>query len=173
MSGTLQVGGVTLATHTESPSTLTLSQDIVTGTSSYGFAQLDLTSTEGTQGFFTWDTITGDPNITYTNDPADEYITLPYSGIYQIIFSGVGQSSAAERNFQIAIYTGAGSLLAMAKDQIDYLDSANSFGNSVVSYVSNFSANDTIKFYFKSDSGASVDLDESTHASIILLRRTA
>ena len=173
MSGTLQVGGVTLATHTESPSKLTLSQDIVTGTSSYGFAQLALTSTKGTQGFFTWDAITGDPNITYTNDPADEYITLPYSGIYQIIFSGVGQSSLAERNFQIAIYTGGGSALVISKDQIDYLDTATSFGNAVAVYVGNFSANDTIKFYFKSDSGASIVLDDRTHASIVLLRRTA
>jgi len=45
MSGTLQVGGVTLATHTESPSTLTLDSGVVFPVGHLIKAQLDVYST--------------------------------------------------------------------------------------------------------------------------------
>lgn len=137
----------------------------------YGYAQVNLTADVGTQGFITFNTIVGDSNFTISN----ELITLPYSGIYHIIFSASGSISTntPERNFQSAIYTGGGSLLAMSKDQVSYLDASTSFANGTSSYVGSFSSSDTVKFYFKSDSDADIRLDSRTHVSIILIRRTA
>ena len=155
----------------ESGGVVTLAHDIIDGSSSYGFAQIKLTGDVGTQGWITFNTVLGDSNFTISN----EFITLPYSGIYHIVFSGTGIISAntPERIFTISLYTGATSLLATARDQVSYLDSANSFGNACLSYVGSFTASDTIKFYFVSDSDQSIDLQSSSHASIVLLRRTA
>lgn len=137
----------------------------------YGFAQVKLTGDVGTQGFITFNTIVGDPNFTISS----ELITLPYSGIYHIVFSGTGliSGNTPERTFSLGLYTGATVLLATARDQISFLDSLTSFGNACLSYVGSFSASDTIKFNFSSDSGASVDLQSTSHVSIVLVRRTA
>ena len=136
----------------------------------YGYAQVKLTGDVGTQGFITFNTVVGDSNFVISS----ELITLPYSGIYHIVFSGTGfiSGNTPERTFSIGLYTGATGLLATARDQISYLDSSTSFGNACLSYVGSFSASDTIKFNFSSDSGASVDLQSTSHASLVLVRRT-
>lgn len=137
----------------------------------YGYAQVKLTGDVGTQGFITFNTIVGDSNFTISS----ELITLPYSGIYHIVFSGTGTitGNTPERTFSIGLYTGASGLLSTARDQLNYLDTGTSFGNACLSYVGSFSASDTIKFNFSSDSGASVDLQSTSHVSLVLVRRTA
>ena len=76
----IKLDGITLANTANS--NITLTHDIVTGTSSYGFAQLSLTANE-TQGLITWDTITGD-TTNFTKPSSNHLIQLGIAGIYII-----------------------------------------------------------------------------------------
>jgi len=172
MSGTLQVGGVTLATHTESPSTLTLSQDIVTGTSSYGFAQLRITQNEAL-GNITWDTITGD-TTNFTKPSSNHLIQLGIAGIYIINASVSMVLTANERNIRLDLVDNSGpTILAMAFDEIAYIDGSDSYGGATLTYTGYFPENSQIYFSTSSASQGNATVYNNTHASICLIRKTA
>jgi hypothetical protein len=200
MSGTLKVGGKTLATHdtntnvakiqlgstsdvvltdssgnnvlSESGGVVTLAQDIVTGTSSYGFAQLDLTANKAL-GNITWDTITGD-TTNFTKPSSNHLIQLGIAGIYIINASVAMLLSQDERNIAIELYDNSSpTRLAIAADQIAYVDGASSYGGASLTYTGYFSANSQIYFFTSSATQGNATVSLNTHASICLIRRTA
>ena len=198
MSGTLKIGGKTLATHntttniaklqlgsandvvladsagnsvlSESGGTVTLAHDIVNGNSSYGFCRLELTDNQTSTGNITWNDPVGD-TTNFTRSGVD--ITLGLSGVYLIIFNATCAGSDSERATSVIISRSNGTQLARSLDQISYLESNESYGFASCSYVGHFTANDSIRFSFSSFANANVDLDNDSHASIVLLRRTA
>jgi len=155
----------------ESGGVVTLAQDIINGTSTYGFARLRITSNQTTTGDITFNDPVGD-TTNFTRSGVN--ITLGLSGIYFIVFSPTFlTNSEPERAVQASIRLSDDTELAVAYDQIQYLDSAESYSNASCSYVGHFNANDEIKFYFNSYSGGTSDIGSATHANIVLLRRTA
>jgi len=155
----------------ESGGVVTLTQDIINGTSTYGFCRLGISSNQTTTGDITFNDPVGD-TTNFTRDGVN--ITLGLSGIYFIVFSPTFlTNSEPERAVQASIRLSDDTELAVAYDQIQYLDSAESYSNASCSYVGHFNANDVIKFYFNSYTGGTSDIGAATHANIVLLRRTA
>ena len=200
MSGTLKVGGKTLATHdtntnvakiqlgstsdvvltdsagnnvlSESGGVVTLAQDIVTGTSSYGFAQLKLTANQAL-GNITWDTIIGD-TTNFTKPSSNHLIQLGIAGIYIINASVSMVLTANERNIRLDLVDNSGpTILAMAFDEIAYIDGSDSYGGATLTYTGYFPANSQIYFFTSSNSDGNATNYYITHASICLIRRTA
>jgi hypothetical protein len=200
MSGTLKVGGKTLATHdtntnvakiqlgstsdvvltdssgnnvlSESGGVVTLAQDIVTGTSSYGFAQLKLTENK-ILGNITWDTITGD-TTNFTKPSSNHLIQLGIAGIYIINASVSMVLSGDERNIGIELFDNSGpTVLSHATDQIVYLEGTSSYGGASLTYTGYFPANSQIYFTTSSANQGNATVYISTHASICLIRKTA
>ena len=161
----------TTAVLSESGGVVTLAQDIITGTSTYGFCRLGISSNQTTTGDITFNDPVGD-TTNFTRSGVN--ITLGLSGIYFIVFSPTFLTNEQpERAVQASIRLSDDTELAVAYDQIEYLDSAESYSNASCSYVGHFNANDAIKFYFNSFSGGTSDIGGATHANIVLLRRTA
>jgi len=162
----------TTAVLSESDGVVTLAQDIVTGTSSYGFAQLALTANEAL-GNITWDTITGD-TTNFTKPSSNHLIQLGIAGIYIINASVTMVLTQNERNISIQLKDNSGpTVLVHAADEIVYTDSGSSYGSASLTYTGYFPANSQIYFYTSSDSDGNATVSMITHASICLIRRTA
>jgi len=156
----------------ESGGVVTLAQDIVTGTSSYGFAQLRLTQNEAL-GNITWDTIAGD-TTNFTKPSSNHLIQLAIPGIYLISASVTMVLTSSERNIRIDLVDNSGpTTLAVAGDEIAYVDGADSYGGATLTYTGYFPANSQIYFTTSSASGGNATVYSWSHASICLIRRTA
>lgn len=169
----IKLNNSTLAT--ASGSTVTLTHDIVTGTTSYGFAQLALTSHKTSQGNITWDTITGDTtNITKPN--SDHLIRLGISGIYLIAANLVARDtdSEGERVVFLNLRQGASAYLAQTGDSIKKTENVNeTYCGASLTYTGPIAANTDIFFSVTSYQDSTAVITQETHATIVLLRRTA
>jgi len=156
----------------ESGGVVTLAHDLITGNSSYGFAQLAITSVKSI-GNLVWDTISGDTtNITKPN--ADHDIRLGLAGIYSISISATFVLSGEERAIGIKLLNASDdSVYTEATDSIKQADTSGTYGNASSNYVGYFPANSDIYFSTVSASGGNAQVQGTSHASIILLRRTA
>lgn len=186
MSGTLQVGGITLGTHNSGTGKVDITNagtaDIANATITAGtigdavdfpqtgYAQLNLTGPVTSVGDITWNTITGDTtNITQSGRD----ITLVKAGVYFITFSAnaYGSSSSPERQLYIYIRQSSDNAnLASARDSTGNFDSSTNYGNAVATVVKSVSANYQIHFGYDSLSGGTGDLYLDTHASIVLIK---
>jgi hypothetical protein len=156
----------------ESGGVVTLAQDIVTGTSSYGFAQLKLTATKAL-GNITWDTITGD-TTNFTKPSSNHLIQLGIAGIYIINASANMGLTQDERVVGIELIDNSGpTTIASAGDQIVYVEGQTSYGSASITYTGYFPANSQIYFRTSSYEGGNANVTAATHASICLIRRTA
>lgn len=166
----IKLDGLTLASTANSAVNLDSSVNI--GTSSYGFAQLKLTANESL-GNVVWDTILGDTsNITKPN--SDHDIRLSIAGIYCISFSATFYISGEERNVTMVLKDSSDdSVIASAADSIKQADSNITYGNAAGSYTGYFPANSDIYFNTISASNSNSVLEARSHASIVLIRKTA
>ena len=166
----IKLDGLTLASTANS--NITLNHDIVTGNSSYGFAQLKLTANESL-GNVVWDTILGDTtNITKPN--SDHDIRLSIAGIYYISFSATFVISGEERAVTMELVNSSNdSVIVGATDSIKQADSNITYGNASGFYTGYFSANSDIYFNTHSASQSNAILEAKSHVSIVLLNRTA
>ena len=177
MSGSITVGGKTLASHDNGTGLITLAHDIISSPSNYGFAQLKLTSVKpDSTDKITWDTILGDTtNITKPNN--NHVIRLGIAGIYFITGSFTYRDDASERATFFNLRQGTGqatdAYLAQASDSITYTENNDTYAGGTLTYVGNFAANTDIYFNAVSYNGDSKEISSETHATIVLLRRTA
>ena len=176
MSGSITVGGKTLASHDNGTGLITLAHDIISSPSNYGFAQLKLTGVKQNTSNITWDIILGDiTNITKPNN--DHVIRLGIAGIYLITGSFSYRDNDSERAVFFNLRQGTGqatdAYLAQASDSINYVESNDTYAGGALTYVGNFAANTDIYFHAISYNGDSKEVSTETHASIVLLRRTA
>tara|TARA_Y100000813_G_C24088962_1_gene317248 strand:- start:293 stop:829 length:537 start_codon:yes stop_codon:yes gene_type:complete len=178
MAGTLKVGGNTIVTHTgvEGAGTVTLAHDIIDGNSSYGFAQLKLSSVKTYTTNVVWDVILGDTtNITKPNN--NHVIRLGIAGIYLIIGNFTYRDDASERAAFFNLRQGTGEAtdqyLAQASDSITYTENNDTYASGTLTYVSNFAANTDIYFSTVSYDNDTKEISSETHASIVLLRKTS
>jgi len=161
----------TTAVLSESGGVVTLAHDIIDGNSSYGFCRLELTSNQTSNGEVTWNDPVGD-TTNFTRSGTD--ITLGLSGVYLIIFNATCSGGSDERGTNILIRSSpSDTILARSLDQVAYLEGNVSHGFASVSYVGHFNANDAVNFVFGSYDNNTVDLENESHANIVLLRRTA
>jgi len=181
MSGTLQVGGVTLATHTESPSTLTLGNVSLTdeyylqGKVNATYSTNDLTSIKkinfngSTEPYWVF---TGD-TTNFVQGTTISDLKIIKAGIYLVNFSSSCGNSSSERSIENAIYgvgSGSTSVLAKTNDGISYVDQGYSYGSGTVALVYKFNANDQISFGVNSNEQGDADIRDWTHFNICLIR---
>ena len=177
MSGSITVGGKTLASHDNGTGLITLAHDIISSPSNYGFAQLKLTSVKpSSTDKITWDTILGDTtNITKPNN--NHVIRLGIAGIYLIIGNFTYRDDASERAAFFNLRQGTGEAtdqyLAQASDSITYTENNDTYASGTLTYVSNFAANTDIYFSTVSYDNDTKEISSETHASIVLLRKTS
>ena len=176
MSGSITVGGKTLASHDNGTGLITLAHDIISSPSNYGFAQLKLTGVKQNTSNITWDIILGDTtNITKPNN--NHVIRLGIAGIYLITGSFSHRDDASQRAVFFNLRQGTGqatdAYLAQCADSISYVQSNDTYAGGALTYVGNFAANTDIYFHAISYDGDSKEVSTETHASIVLLRRTA
>ena len=177
MSGSITVGGKTLASHDNGTGLITLAHDIISSPSNYGFAQLKLTSVKpSSTDKITWDTILGDTtNITKPNN--SHVIRLGIAGIYLITGSFTYRDDASERAVYFNLRQGTGETtdqyLAQCADSINYVEGNDTYAGGTLTYVGNFAANTDIYFNAVSFNDDTKEISSETHASIVLLRRTA
>ena len=155
---------------------ITLAHDIAFTSSNYGFAQLNLTSVKQNTTNITWDIISGDTtNITKPND--NHVIRLGIAGIYFITGSFTYRWPDNERAVYMNLRRGTGETtdeyLAQSGDSITYTESNDTYAGGTLTYVGNFAANTDIYFHAISFDNNTKEIASETHASIVLLRRTA
>ena len=134
-----------------------------------GYAQLNLTSQQTSQGEITWATITGDTtNITKSNTD----VTLVLAGVYLIQLNlSISNNSSAERYAQAAIRLSSDdSVLAYSYGGHGFHDSNTTYGQVTASTVRSFSTNTAINFFFNSGSQGNSFIHPASHASIVLIK---
>ena len=176
MSGSITVGGKTLASHDNGTGLITLAHDIISSPSNYGFAQLKLTGVKQNTSNITWDIILGDTtNITKPNN--NHVIRLGIAGIYLIIGNFTYRDDASERAAFFNLRQGTGEAtdqyLAQASDSITYTENNDTYEVINPATEEIIAANTDIYFHAISYDGDSKEVSTETHASIVLLRRTA
>ena len=173
MSGTLSIGDKTVLSHDTNTDVVTLAHDMVTGTSSYGFIQLKMTSDQPISGDneVQWDTLSGD--ITNYSQVESYKINLGIAGVYLITCSASFELSDNEQYVNIDLRDNTGTSLANAFDSIVQTESATTYSGVSINYTAHFDANSKIYFRASSAAGGNATLDRRTHASIVLLNRTA
>ena len=166
----IKLDGLTLASTADS--NITLNHDIVTGNSSYGFAQLKLTSAKTSTTNIVWDTITGDTS-NFTKPNNNHLIRLGIAGIYLINGNLSARDTNNERAIFLSLYKADNTLLASTSDSVYYMESNDTYAGCSLSCVEYFPANSDIYFSAQSFQNDTKEISTETHASIVLLRRTA
>lgn len=129
------------------------------------YAQLGLTSSVN-QGNISFDSNQTTSSITILN----QTITLLESGIY-LILGSCTMNLDGEENSTIFTLNDASSVLVSAKDSIVRADATTTNSNMNINFIKQFNANDTVYFKAESLTNADATIDQSTHASILLLHR--
>ena len=155
---------------------ITLAHDIASTSSNYGFAQLKLTSVKQNTTNITWDVILGDTtNITKPNN--NHVIRLGIAGIYLITGNFSYRDDDSERATFFNLRQGTGqatdTYLAQTSDSITHTENNDTYAGGTLTYVGNFAANTDIYFHAISYDNNTKEISSETHASIVLLRRTA
>ena len=156
----------------ESNGVVTLAHDIIDGNSSYGFAQLKLTSNKTFSTSIVWDTITGDTS-NFTKPSNNHLIRLGISGIYLINGNLTARDTNNERAVYLSLKKADNTLLANTSDSIYYMEGNDTYAGCSLSYVEYFSANTDIYFSVESFQNDTKEISSETHASIVLLRKTS
>lgn len=156
----------------ESSGVVTLAHDIIDGNSSYGFAQLKLTSNKTFSTSIVWDTITGDTS-NFTKPSNNHLIRLGISGIYLINGNLTARDTNNERAVYLSLKKADNTLLANTSDSIYYMEGNDTYAGCSLSYVEYFSANTDIYFSVESFQNDTKEISSETHASIVLLRKTS
>lgn len=129
------------------------------------YAQLHLTSSIS-QGNIVFDSYQNTNSISISN----ENIILKESGIYMIQGSCTMELNG-EENSLVFTLNDSSSTLVTSKDSIVQADSSNTNANMHLSLIKHFNTNDSIYFNCVSQSNGDAIVDQSTHASILLLQR--
>ena len=156
----------------ESSGVVTLAHDIIDGNSSYGFAQLKLSSVKTFTTSIVWDTITGDTS-NFTKPSNNHLIRLGIAGIYLINGNLVARDTNNERAVYLNLKKADNTLLANTSDSIYYMESNDTYAGCSLSYVEYFPANTDIYFSVESYQNDTKEISSETHASIVLLRKTS
>tara|TARA_B100000242_G_scaffold176820_1_gene126793 strand:- start:794 stop:1423 length:630 start_codon:yes stop_codon:yes gene_type:complete len=156
----------------ESSGVVTLAHDIIDGNSSYGFAQLKLTSNKTFSTSIVWDTITGDTS-NFTKPSNNHLIRLGISGIYLINGNLTARDTNNERAVYLSLKKADNTLLANTSDSIYYMEGNDTYAGCSLSYVEYFPANTDIYFSVESFQNDTKEISSETHASIVLLRKTS
>ena len=156
----------------ESSGVVTLAHDIIDGNSSYGFAQLKLTSNKTFSTSIVWDPITG-ATSNFTKPSNNHLIRLGISGIYLINGNLTARDTNNERAVYLSLKKADNTLLANTSDSIYYMEGNDTYAGCSLSYVEYFPANTDIYFSVESFQNDTKEISSETHASIVLLRKTS
>ena len=156
----------------EAGGVVTLAHDLITGNSSYAFAQLKLTSVKTFTTNIVWDTITVDTS-NFTKPNNNHLIRLGIAGIYLINGNLTARDTNNERAIFLSLRKADNTLLATTSDSVYYMEANDTYAGCSLSSVEYFPANSDIYFSVQSYQNDTKEISAETHASIVLLRRTA